>query len=67
VLGASGLFGWGAARAMTARIRRNPDPFPRERLMAEPEGELRRKAIRAGSPAVFPVRGWSRYPAPDTC
>lgn len=31
--------GWGAARAVTARIQRNPDPFPRERLTAEPEGE----------------------------
>jgi non-heme chloroperoxidase len=38
-LGAAGLLGWGAARAMAARIARNPDPFPRERLIAEPKGE----------------------------
>ncbi|OBI53604.1 alpha/beta hydrolase [Mycobacterium sp. E787] len=38
-LGAAGLVGWGAARAVAARIARNPDPFPRERLTAEPEGE----------------------------
>src|SRR5262249_35072163 len=34
-----GLAGWGAARALVARIERNPDPFPRERLLAEPVGE----------------------------
>jgi non-heme chloroperoxidase len=34
-----GVAGWGAAAAMAARIRRNPDPFPRERLLAEPDGE----------------------------
>ncbi len=39
VAGATGLLGWGAARAMVARIRQNPDPFPRERLIAEPNGE----------------------------
>ena len=39
VAGATGLAGWGAARAMVAAIRRNPDPFPRERLIVEPEGE----------------------------
>jgi len=38
-LGATGLLGWGAAAVMAARIRRNPDPFPRERLVAEPDGE----------------------------
>jgi non-heme chloroperoxidase len=38
-LGAAASLGWGAARAMAARIARNPDPFPRERLIAEPEGE----------------------------
>ncbi|WP_068182929.1 alpha/beta hydrolase [Mycobacterium sp. UM_CSW] len=38
-LGAAGLLGWGAARAMASRIARNPDPLPRERLLAEPEGE----------------------------
>lgn len=38
-LAATGLLGWGAARAMAARIARNPDPYPRERLLAEPDGE----------------------------
>lgn len=38
-LGAAGVLGWGAARAMAARIARNPDPFPRERLTVEPDGE----------------------------
>ncbi|OBI70508.1 alpha/beta fold hydrolase [Mycobacterium sp. E796] len=38
-LGAAGVLGWGAARAMAARIARNPDPFPRERLLAEQDGE----------------------------
>jgi non-heme chloroperoxidase len=38
-LGAAGVLGWGAARAIAARIGRNPDPLPRERLTAEPEGE----------------------------
>ena len=38
-LGGAALLGWGAARAIAARIARNPDPFPRERLIAEPEGE----------------------------
>jgi non-heme chloroperoxidase len=38
-LGAAGFLGCGAARAVTARIQRNPDPFPRERLIAEPDGE----------------------------
>ncbi|ABL05491.1 conserved hypothetical membrane protein [Mycobacterium ulcerans Agy99] len=37
--GASGLVGWGGARALARRIERNPDPFPRERLLAEPQGE----------------------------
>ena len=38
-LGTAGALGWGAARAMVARIQRNPDPFPRERLVAQPQGE----------------------------
>ncbi|OIN80618.1 alpha/beta hydrolase [Mycobacterium malmoense] len=37
--GATGLLGWGAARATVARIQRNPDPFPRQRLITEPQGE----------------------------
>src|SRR6202023_2586722 len=36
---AGGVLGGGAARAIAARIGRNPDPLPRERLTAEPEGE----------------------------
>ncbi|MET8678818.1 alpha/beta fold hydrolase [Streptomyces sp. NPDC004647] len=36
VLGAAGV---SAARAAAARIEGNPDPFPRERLAREPEGE----------------------------
>ncbi|OBI81080.1 alpha/beta fold hydrolase [Mycobacterium sp. 1245805.9] len=39
IASAAGLLGWGAAQAAAARIRRNPDPFPRERLTAEPDGE----------------------------
>lgn len=38
LIGATGL-AWGAARAAAGRIRSNPDPFPRERLIAQPEGE----------------------------
>lgn len=38
LVGATGLAGWGAARAMVMRIQQNPDPFPPERLIAEPEG-----------------------------
>ncbi|WP_158016307.1 alpha/beta hydrolase [Mycobacterium basiliense] len=33
------LAGWGGARALVAWIQRNPDPYPRERLIAEPQGE----------------------------
>jgi hypothetical protein len=36
---ATGLLGWGAARAAVARIERNPDPVPRELLAAELPGE----------------------------
>ncbi len=68
-LGAAGLLGWGAARAVTAGIRRNPDPFPRERLTAEPEGEqvfIERpdgtvlSAVAAGQgPPVILVHGYT--------
>ena len=34
-----GLAGWGGLRALVAWIERNPDPFTREQLMAEPRGE----------------------------
>ena len=54
---------------MTARIRRNPDPFPRERLTAEPEGEqvfIERpdgtvlSAVAAGQgPPVILVHGYT--------
>ena len=36
---ALGLAGWAGARARIAWIERNPDPYPRERLSAEPAGE----------------------------
>ncbi len=39
VLGAGSLLGAGGARALVARIERNPNPFPRERLLGEPEGD----------------------------
>ena len=69
LIGATGLLGWGAARAMVARIERNPDPFPRERLLAEPQGEevlitrpdgtvLRALAAGQGPPVVF-VHGYT--------
>ncbi len=63
------MLGWGAARAATARIRRNPNPFPRERLTAEPEGEhvfIERpdgtvlSAVAAGQgPPVILVHGYT--------
>jgi alpha-beta hydrolase superfamily lysophospholipase len=37
--GAIGATGWQAIRAAVARIEANPDPYPRERLAREPEGE----------------------------
>jgi non-heme chloroperoxidase len=39
LVGAMGVAGWGAARAAVAAIERNPDPFPRDQLAREPEGE----------------------------
>src|SRR6478736_6009722 len=39
LVGAMGFAGWGAARAAVAAIERNPDPFPRDQLAREPEGE----------------------------
>ena len=64
-----GLLGWGGARALVARIERNPDPFPRERLLAEPEGQeilitrpdgtvLRALVAGQGPPIVF-VHGYT--------
>jgi pimeloyl-ACP methyl ester carboxylesterase len=68
LVGATGLL-WGGARAVVARIERNPDPFTRERLLAEPEGEetlitrpdgtvLRALAAGQGPPVVF-VHGYT--------
>jgi pimeloyl-ACP methyl ester carboxylesterase len=39
LVGAIGVAGWCAARAAVAVIERNPDPFPRDQLAREPEGE----------------------------
>jgi non-heme chloroperoxidase len=39
VAGAVGVTGWWAARTAVARIERNANPFPREQLVCEPEGE----------------------------
>ncbi|WP_231971467.1 alpha/beta fold hydrolase [Mycobacterium sp. E3198] len=68
-VGAAGLLGWGAARTVTARMRRNPDLVPRERLTAEPEGEqvfIERpdgtvlSAVAAGQgPPVILVHGYT--------
>lgn len=59
---------WGAARTAVARIRQNPDPVPRERLVAEPRGEQVRitrpdgtvlHALAAGQgPPVVLVHGY---------
>jgi non-heme chloroperoxidase len=67
-----GLVSWGGARALkasVARIERNPDPFTREQLMAEPQGEeilisrpdgtvLRALVAGQGLPVVF-VHGYT--------
>jgi non-heme chloroperoxidase len=64
-----GLVGWAGARARVARIDRNPDPFTREELMTEPQGEealirrpdgtvLRALVAGQGSPVVF-VHGYT--------
>jgi non-heme chloroperoxidase len=69
VLGAAGLLGAGGARALVARIERNPNPFPRERLLVEPEGHetlitrpdgtvLRAKNAGQGPPVVL-VHGYT--------
>ena len=39
LVGAIGVAGWCAARAAVAVIEHNPDPFPRDQLAREPEGE----------------------------
>jgi non-heme chloroperoxidase len=64
LVGAAGLLGWGGARALVTWIEQNPDPFPRERLIAEPEGEeilitrpdgtvLRALVAGQGPPVIF--------------
>src|SRR5262245_50809159 len=69
LIGATALVGWGAARAAVARIARNPDPFPRQRLCAEPPGEenlitrpdgtvLRALAAGQGPPVIL-VHGYT--------
>ncbi|OBB90693.1 alpha/beta fold hydrolase [Mycobacterium sp. 852002-40037_SCH5390672] len=68
-LGATGLLGWGAARAIAARIERNSDPFPRERLIAEPQGEevpitrpdgtVLRVLVAGQGPPVILVHGYT--------
>ena len=68
-LGAASLVGWAAARAIVALIRRNPDPFPRERLIAEPEGEqvlisrpdgtVLRAVIAGHGPSVILAHGYT--------
>lgn len=68
LVGATGLL-WGGARAAAARIGRNPNPFTREQLTAEPQGEeslitrpdgtvLRALAAGQGPPVVF-VHGYT--------
>lgn len=65
----AGLLGWAGGRAFVASIERNPDPFTRERLLAEPEGEetlvsrpdgtvLRAMIAGQGPPVVF-VHGYT--------
>jgi pimeloyl-ACP methyl ester carboxylesterase len=69
LIGATGLLGWGAARWAASRIERNPDPFPRDRLLAEPQGKevlitrpdgtvLRALVAGQGPPVVF-VHGYT--------
>jgi non-heme chloroperoxidase len=63
------LLGWGAARAIAARIQRNPDPLARERLIAEPEGEqvlisrpdgtVLRALVAGQGPPVILVHGYT--------
>jgi non-heme chloroperoxidase len=64
-----GVAGWGGVRARVAWIGRNPDPYPRERLLAEPTGEevvisrpdgtvLRALVAGEGPPVVF-VHGYT--------
>ncbi|BDE13491.1 hypothetical protein Mkiyose1665_18420 [Mycobacterium kiyosense] len=38
-LASVGLLGWAGMRALVARIERNPDPYSRAQLLAQPQGE----------------------------
>ncbi|MGB9225199.1 alpha/beta fold hydrolase [Mycobacterium sp.] len=60
----TGVLGWAGARAVVGWIERNPDPYPRERLLVEPVGEetlinrpdgtvLRALAAGEGPPVVL--------------
>ncbi|MGO9182682.1 alpha/beta fold hydrolase [Mycobacterium sp.] len=69
VIGATGLLGWGAARMIAGRIQRNPDPFPRERLVAEcggervaitrPDGTVLHALAAGQGPSVILVHGYT--------
>lgn len=69
LIGATGLLGWGGARALVGRIEQNPDPFPRERLVAEPAGEqvlitrpdgtVLRALVAGQGPPVVLVHGYT--------
>jgi pimeloyl-ACP methyl ester carboxylesterase len=69
LVGATGLVGWAGARAIVTRIERNPDPFSRERLLAEPEGEeilvtrpdgtVLRALVAGQGPTVVFVHGYT--------
>ena len=66
---ATGLLGWGGVRALVAWIERNPDPFPLERLLAEPQGEeilitrddgtVLRALVAGHGPPVVLVHGYT--------
>lgn len=66
---ASGLSVWAAVRAVVAPIERNADPFPRERLIAEPKGEevsitrpdgtVLRALVAGQGPPVVLVHGYT--------
>jgi pimeloyl-ACP methyl ester carboxylesterase len=65
----TGLAGWAAARALVAWIEHNPDPYPRDRLLAEPEGEetligrpdgtMLRAVIAGDGPPVILAHGYT--------
>jgi non-heme chloroperoxidase len=69
LVAATGLLGLAAARTRVMRIRQNPDPFPRERLIAEPEGEqvlitrpdgtVLRALVAGQGPPVILVHGYT--------